>query len=245
MLKYNDFLNESKKELNNLIDYTYLKDDATIDNIKNVCNMAVNNHFYAICIRPKFVSTAVAFLDDAGVKVCTVISFPNGDSKQKEKIEETDKALTDGADEIDLVMDYKKLIKMSNLIQDKEYEEKYKDMYDYLINDIKNVVRKAHSEGAIVKVIIETGALNYEQIKIACEICVEAGADFVKTSTGFFKKDNDSLDEKLDKVKYMRKILPDYIDIKLSGGIRTYDDAEEFLPYVDRIGTSAIIKPTV
>jgi len=132
-----------------------------------------------------------------------------------------------------MVLDYKKLQSLDTL-----EEEKYQDIYDDLVQDVRSVTQVCHKNGIITKVIIETGALTYEQIKVACDVCIDAGADFVKTSTGFLKSD-DLLEKKLDKVKYMKRILPDYMKIKVSGGVRCYDDAVKFLPYVDRIGTSA------
>jgi deoxyribose-phosphate aldolase len=229
-------LNESKTNYNNKIDYTYLKDNATIDDIKQLCEDAIENNFYSVCIKPNFVGTAQAFLDDSDVKVCTVISFPKGDDSSMKKVKETDAAITDGADEIDMVMNYK-------LLQELTYTEgeEYDDIYEELVQDVRNVVKICHKDGIIVKVIIEIEELNYNQIKLACNICVDAGADFVKTSTGFAPTMK-PFEDKLEKIKYMRKILPEYIKIKISGGIRNREQIEQVLPFVDRIGTSIIIE---
>jgi deoxyribose-phosphate aldolase len=229
-------LNENKTNYNNKIDYTYLKDNATIDDIKQLCEDAMEYNFYSVCIKPNFVGTAQAFLDDSNVKVCTVISFPKGDVSTMKKVKETDAAITDGADEIDMVMNYK-------LLQELTYTEgeEYDDIYEELVQDIRNVVKICHKDGIIVKVIIEIEELNYNQIKLACDICVDAGADFVKTSTGFAPTMK-PFEDKLEKIKYMRKILPEYVKIKISGGIRNKEQIEQVLPYVDRIGTSIIIE---
>ena len=227
---------ESKSNFNNLVDYTYLKANATIDDIKKLCEEAVENNFYAVCVMPDFVSTAKAFLDDEDVKVVTVISFPKGDDKTNSKVRETLKAITDGADEIDMVFNYTQLKELS-IVKDEEYTDLYKELLD----DVQSVARACHKDGAILKVIIEVEELNYNQIKMACDICVEAGADFVKTSTGM-SKTMKPFEDKVDKIKYMRKILPEYIKIKISGGIRGKDQIEEVLPYVDRIGTSIVIE---
>lgn len=229
-------LNENKTNHNNKIDYTYLKDNATIDDIKQLCEDAVENNFYSVCIKPNFVGTAQAFLNDSNVKVCTVISFPKGDVSTMKKVKETDAVITDGADEIDMVMNYK-LLKELTYTEGEEYD----DIYEELVQDIRNVVKICHKDGIIVKVIIEIEELNYNQIKLACDICVDAGADFVKTSTGFAPTMK-PFEDKLEKIKYMRKILPEYVKIKISGGIRNKEQIEQVLPYVDRIGTSIIIE---
>lgn len=226
---------ENKSNYNNKIDYTYLKDNATVDDIKQLCEEAEENNFYSICIRPSFVATAKAFLDDTNIKICTVIDFPNGNNSTMNKLKESDEAIIDGADEIDVVIDYKKIKKLS-ISTDDEYNNIYQDV----LNDIKNVTRTAHKNGIIFKAIIEIEELNFNQIKLACEICTEAGVDFIKTSTGF-SKNKDSFDKKIEKIKYIRKITPEYIKIKASGGIRNQQQINQLLSYVDRIGTSIII----
>lgn len=237
IFKFNHFkkLYESNKNYNNLIDYTYINKNATIDDIKKVCNDAIKNNFYSVCVLPEFVNYAKAFLDNEDVKICALISFPNGDLSTGNKVKETIKAISDGADEIDMVFNYKKLKKLNILTG-----EKYSELYNDLINDIRQVSLICHKNGVILKVIIEIEELNFHEIKLACDICIEAGADFIKTSTGYSKNIN-TFEEKIEKLKYMRKILPDYMKIKFSGGIRNIEQIEVILPYVDRIGTSIIL----
>ena len=232
-------MNENKSNFNSLIDYTYLNDKSDVDNIKKVCNDAKEHNYFSVCVLPEKVSTAQAFLDDSDVQICTVISFPEGTDSTNNKIKETQNAITNGADEIDMVMDFKSLKELST-----EQGEDYQKKYDIILDDIRSVVKVCHSDGIIIKVIIEIEELNYNQIQIACEMCVEAGADFVKTSTGKSKKMID-FNEKLEKIKYMRKILPDYMKIKISGGIRNIEHINDVLPYVDRIGTSIIIDENI
>ncbi|NPV13128.1 MAG: deoxyribose-phosphate aldolase [Ignavibacteria bacterium] len=234
---YNTFkrLNEAKNNFNHLIDYTYLKKNATVDDIKKICEEAIENHFYSVCIYPEMVGTAKAFLENEDPIVCTVISFPNGDDSTNYKVKETLKAISNGADEIDMVFNYKKLRKLA-ILEGEDYES----VYNELVTDVRQVAHSCHKNGVILKVIIEVEEINYNEIKLACEICVEAGADYIQTSTGF-SKINKFFSEKVEQLKYMRKILPEYIKIKVSGGVRNKEQVDMVLPYVDRIGTSVII----
>lgn len=231
--KYLNFINENKNfKYNKIIDYTYLKLDANIDKIREICNEAKNFNFYSVCIRPDYVSYAKEFLKDSNVKVCTVISFPNGNDKLTDKYKESEKAIIDGADEIDMVMNYKLLKKVNTINNQEEKNDK--------LNIIKNEICKISSlchglNSVILKVIIESGELTFDQVKLACDICIDCGVDFVKTSTGYAK-----IGAEIDKIKFMRKLLPDHIKIKASGGIRTIEDIEKFYKAgADRIGTSS------
>ena len=228
---FEQFANDPKR-FNKLIDFTYLREDANIDKIEEICKIAAENKFYSVCIRPDFVSYASNFLKGSDVKVCTVISFPGGDDKTQSKITETQKCISNGADEIDMVMNWKQLQKASKETE----EESKKDILKRVYEDIRKVADICHgADSVILKVIIESGELTLEQVKTACEMCVKAGADFVKTSTGYASKGAE-----VDKVKFMRSILPDYIKIKASGGIRTLTDIETFVNAgADRIGTSS------
>lgn len=224
--------NQDFSKYNKIIDYTYLKEDANIDKIKEICNQAIENNFYSICIRPDHVSYAVNFLKDSGIKVCSVVSFPEGVDKTQDKIKETQQCISNGASEIDMVMNWKLLQKWSI----ETNEEKKKDLEQKLYYDIRKIADICHgSNSVILKVIIESGELTLEQIKKACELCSKAGVDFVKTSTGYASKGAE-----IDKVRFMRSILPDHVKIKASGGIRTLQDIEAYVNAgSDRIGTSS------
>jgi len=221
-------LSQYIKENNNsnyfqIIDYTNLN-TLTNDDIKKICSTVEEKQFYSICILPEYVSIVSSFLEDKDIKVVATIDFPKGDSSSTEKIKEIDKSLVNGADEIDVVLNYK-------LIKKKEYET--------LENEIRSITEYTHKEGKIVKFIIEIGTLSFQEIEHICEICVDSNADFIMTSTG--KLPNDSnFDDKVKKVKFMRKIMPDDTKIKFSGGIRTNAQIEQVAQYCDRIGTSSL-----
>jgi deoxyribose-phosphate aldolase len=245
--KFNTFINERfdkptidktrptvdiNKRFNRIIDFTYLKEDANVEKIKEICDIAKQEQFYSVCIRPQFVSEAKKFLENSNIKICTVVSFPKGDASTKEKLDETQKAISEGADEIDMVMNYNILLKWTS----ESKPEKKKSLEENIFTDIRKVCEMCHGSNSItLKVIIESGVLTFDQVKKACEICVKAGVDFVKTSTGYAQKGAE-----IDKVKYMREILPDHIKIKASGGIRTMTDIDNFVKAgADRIGTSS------
>ena len=210
------------KDLSKYIDFTYLNEDVTEDKIAEICKTAKDKAYFAVCCPSLFVNLAKSLLKDSGVKIVTVVSFPNGTDILESKLFHTRKAIEDGADEIDVVMNYK-LLKLG------------------LINEIQKEItilsRTIHKNGKILKIIIESGELDYKEIKTACEICSKANVDFVKTSTGKTKSGAE-----IDKVKYMRSILPENILIKASGGIKTKEQMLEFIEAgAVRIGTSAII----
>jgi len=231
MKKFSSFLTESVKyKYNKIIDYTYIKVDSNIDKIKQICNEAKEYKFYSVCVKPEFLSYAKGFLDDSDVQLCSAVSFPDGKESKKEKINEIDKSIINGADDIDMVIDYNKFKKILN-IKDEDKKEKQLELYK---KDLYDIVRKCHSLNNVnLKVIIETSELSYDQIKIICDICVYAGVDYIQTSTGY------KGGIELDKIKFMRKILPDNIGIKASGGIRTLSDIQKCVNAgADRIGTS-------
>jgi len=220
------------KRFNKAIDFTYLREDANSDKIQEVCKMATENGFYSVCIRPDFVSNAVNFLEGSEVKVVSVVSFPTGSDKTQQKVVETQKAIVNGASEIDMVMNWKLLHKWSQ----EPNKDKKQDIEQRIYDDIRKVTDICHNSNSVtLKVIIESGELTLEQIKKACELCVKAGVDFVKTSTGYASKGAE-----IDKVRFMRSILPDHVKIKASGGIRTIQDIENFINAgADRVGTSS------
>jgi deoxyribose-phosphate aldolase len=234
MKDFFNFLNENniKYKFNKIIDFTYIKQDSNIDKIKNICNTAKEYNFYSICIKPDYISYAKNFLSDTNIKICSMISYPFGNDTIKEKIKLIDKSIINGADEIDMVLNYKKIKKISSL---KDEDKKNKELISIKEN-LYDITRKCHGlNNVLLKIIIETSELTYDEIKIACDICIESDVDYIQTSTGYFKGAD------IDKVKFMRKILPDTIGIKASGGIRTLNDIQNFVNAgADRIGTSVV-----
>ena len=202
------------------IDHTLLKPTATEMDFRKLCEEIYQNSFYSACVPPYYVGFVKELLSYSDAKICTVIGFPLGYHSTEAKIAEAQKALSDGADELDMVMNINAFKSMA---------------YETVKQEIKAMAELIHSKNAVLKVIIETAYLDNFDIRIACEICEEAGADFVKTSTGFANKGAD-----LEQVKLMREILPSHIHIKVSGGIKTYEQAMAFIEAgATRLGTSS------
>ena len=203
------------------IDHTNLKQDASINDIKTLCEEAIKFDFMSVCINPCFVKYAHDVLLDSEVKVCTVIGFPLGANTTKTKIYETKQALKDGADEIDMVINV-------SALKDKKY--------DYVKNEISKI--KKVCKNKILKVILETCLLTDEEIVKACELSLEAKADFVKTSTGFSKGG-----ATVEAVALMRKTVGDKCGVKASGGVKTIEDMQKMIDAgASRIGTSSGVK---
>lgn len=242
--RWNEFINEASQsypieDYYNMIDYTLLDNDASDDDINKLCEKAINYGVKSVCIMPKHVKKAADKLKNSDVLVCTVISFPEGTDTSEEKLDETKKAISDGADEIDMVLNYP-LLKKTVDIKDKEmnYSFKYKPIFD----DVKILVDECHKntnkngDPIVLKVIVESGLLTTQETEIATKICIDAGADFIKTSTGKV-----STGAQIDKVKIMSDIIKENrsdMKIKASGGIRTMSDIKKFDNYVDRFGIS-------
>lgn len=206
-----------------MIDHTMLKPDATTDEITKLCAEAKQYHFASVCINPGFVPLCSSLLKGTDVKVCTVIGFPLGATTTEVKRLEAEQAIANGATEIDMVINIGQL-KSGN--------------YDYVFNDVNRVVLAAKVHRNVCKVILETALLTDEEKVKACLICKKAGADFVKTSTGFSKGGATVGD-----IALMRKIVGSAIGVKASGGIRSKEDAEAMIASgADRIGASASVK---
>ena len=202
-----------------MIDHTLLKPEATKEQVKKLCEEAAEYGFHSVCVNSCFVSYCADLLKDTGVKVCTVIGFPLGAMSTQGKAAEAAAAVADGAEELDMVIPI-------GMIKSGDWE--------YVKNDIEAVV-KAAKDQAIVKVILETCLLTDEEKVKACVICKEAGAAFVKTSTGFSKGGATAED-----VALMRKTVGPDMGVKASGGIRTLDDVKKMVQAgADRIGASA------
>lgn len=200
-----------------LIDHTLLKAYATREDILKLCNEAYKYHFKSVCVNPSRVSLARELLHGTDVLVCTVIGFPLGANTSDCKAYEATRAIADGADEIDMVI---------NIGYAKEHN------YEAVYQDILAVVDAA--DGTTVKVILETCYLSDEEIVECSKMALKAGADFVKTSTGF-----GSRGATVEAVSLMKKTVGDSMGVKASGGIHTYDDYLKFVEAgATRIGTS-------
>jgi deoxyribose-phosphate aldolase len=205
------------------IDHTILKPTSTHIEIKKICEEALLYEFAAVCIPPPMVPQAKVLLAGAPVKVATVIGFPFGYSVIRAKLAEAEQAISDGADELDMVI---------NLIALKEGD------WEYLEKEASAILGAAHAHGKIVKVIIESGILTGEEIVLCCKLYGGLGADFVKTSTGYAEKGASVSD-----VRMMRGQLPPSVRIKASGGIRNYEFAMELIAAgADRLGCSASVE---
>lgn len=231
-------MTDNNKKYNKIIDYTYINTFPTIDTIREACKIAIDNDYYAFCIDSKYASTAKIFLENTNIKLCPMLSFPKGYKDIKELFKELNDMVNLNVDEVDITFDYKKIKKMSDFKQKSTQE--YEEYHNKLYNEIRLITQYCHKSGIIVKLIIEIEELNYEDLNNFISIILLTGLDYVMTSTGYAKTPK-SFDEKLDMVVFMRKLLPDFIKIKYSGGIRTREHIDLVLPYVDRIGTSSII----
>ncbi len=211
------------KGLARMIDHTLLKPEATADEIKKLCDEARKYTFASVCVNPCYVALCSDLLKGTPVKVCTVIGFPLGANTTETKRFEAEQAIAQGATEIDMVINIGRL--------------KQGD-FDYVFNDVNKVVLAAKRSQAVCKVILETALLTDEEKVKACLICKKAGADFVKTSTGFSKGGATVGD-----IALMKYVVGSAIGVKASGGIRTREDADAMIAVgADRIGASASVK---
>lgn len=209
-----------EKTVVNYVDHTLLSQTATWEEIKQICDDGVAYATASVCIPPSYVKRAKEYLGDK-LAVCTVIGFPNGYNTTAVKVFETADAVANGADEIDMVINLG-LVKEGN--------------YGALLEEIK-AVKKA-CDGRILKVIIETCLLTEEEKKEMCRVVTEAGADFIKTSTGFSKAGATFAD-----IELFANNIGEGVQMKAAGGISSLEDAEKFLALgATRLGTSRIVK---
>lgn len=202
-----------------IIEHTLLRADTSEKEIKNLCEEASKHHFFGVCVPPYFLKAAKAHLQKSKVKLVTVIGFPLGYNSTPSKVEEARKAMDEGVDEIDMVMNIAAL--------------KNGD-FAFVLNDIQSVTTLVQLKGKKLKVIIETALLTKTEKIKACRICAEAGVDFVKTSTGFAASG-----AQVEDIVLMRKYLPKNIGIKASGGIKTKEQAHTLIEAgATRIGSS-------
>lgn len=204
-------------KINQMIDHTKLGANVSKEQIDKLIQEAKTYEFKSVCVNPIWVEYSKKALKDSSVLVCTVIGFPHGTHVPEAKAYEAELAVKDGADELDMVINVYAL---------------HAKQYDLILNEIKGVVEKG--QGRTVKVIIETCYLTPEEIVKASELSVEAGAHFVKTSTGF-----GTGGAKVEDVKLMKKTVGNRAEVKASGGVRTYEDAMKMIEAgATRIGTS-------
>ncbi len=208
-------------ELSKYIDHTMLKADAGIEAIKKLCNEAIEYDFKTVCVNPSYIELCKELLKDSDVKVCTVIGFPLGQMTTESKVFEASDALEKGADEIDMVINIAKL--------------KDRDI-GYVTNEISEIKKACGSH--TLKVIIETCLLTDEEKRLACQCIIEAGADFVKTSTGFSTSGATFKD-----VELLKQCVGDSCLVKAAGGVKTHDDMLKMIELgANRIGTSSGVK---
>ena len=204
-----------------LFDHTILKADATEEQVLKICNEAKEHDFASVCVNQYYTKFVAEQLKGTDVKVCTVVGFPLGQSDTRVKVFETKAAIEDGAQEVDMVINVAAL-------KDKKY--------DFVLNDIK-ALKDACGKDVVLKVIIETCLLTDEEKVKACELSKEAGADFVKTSTGF-----STGGAKAEDVKLMRETVGPEMGVKASGGIHNADEANAMVAAgASRLGTSATL----
>jgi deoxyribose-phosphate aldolase len=209
--------------INRLIDHTLLKADASEDQIRQLCDEAVKYEFHSVCVNPYYVKLCSQLLGGTDVLVCSVVGFPLGATLTEVKVFETQRVLRDGASEVDMVMNIG-AFKSSQL--------------EIVQEDMAAVVNTCHEGEAILKVIIEAALLTDEEKETACQIAVEAGADFVKTSTGFGPGG-----ASIEDVALMRRTVGPEIGVKAAGGIHTYAQAQQMIAAgATRIGASAGVK---
>lgn len=210
------------KNLNTYIEHTLLKQDATCEEFVKLYNEAVKHKFFGVCINPHAVRVAKSYLVDTGVKIICVVGFPLGANKPEVKAYEAKLAIEDGADEIDMVINV-------SYVKAERYEDAQIDI---------EAVKKACGGAIPLKVILETDLLTKKEIVKACQICINAKADFVKTSTGFVKN---GVGAKVEDVELMYKTVSPYgLKVKASGGIRDKATAIAMIKAgAARLGTSS------
>uniref|UniRef100_UPI00321801CE deoxyribose-phosphate aldolase n=1 Tax=uncultured Draconibacterium sp. TaxID=1573823 RepID=UPI00321801CE len=210
----------TKEQVAQKIDHAVLKPEQTLADLEANARMCIENKVFSMCVKPCDVAATVELLKGSDVKVSCVLSFPHGADATPVKVFQAKQAITDGVDEIDMVMNIGRFLS---------------EEYNYVINDIKGVVEVAHKSNVLVKVIQESGHLTLEQIAKACELSYEAGADFVKTSTGFGPGG-----AKPEYIDVMLKTVGGKMQVKPSGGIRDWETAVAFLEQgADRLGVGS------
>ena len=208
-----------KREILKRLDHTLLKQTATWEQIRGLCEEGMEYQVASVCIPPCYVKKAKDYVQE-GLKICTVIAFPNGNMTTAAKVFETEDAVKNGADEIDMVINL-------GMVKDRDYEG--------VLAEIQAVKKACH--GKLLKVIIETCLLTEEEKIELCKVVTMSGADYIKTSTGFSTGGATFAD-----VELMRKHVGKEVKVKAAGGIASVEDAEKFISLgADRLGTSRLI----
>lgn len=208
----------NQQQILKMVDYTNLKQTATWEDIKALCDKAIKLQTASVCIPPCYVKKTKEYVKE-NIKICTVIGFPNGYATAETKIYETENAIKNGADEIDMVINI-------NALKEKEYE--------YILNEINQIKEKCKDK--VLKVIVETCLLTEFEKEKVCDIISKSNANFIKTSTGFSTEG-----AKLVDIELFKKHISANKKIKASGGIRTFEDALRMIESgADRIGTSGL-----
>lgn len=195
----------SCQDIAQMIDHSLLRPELTAEDVRKGCEIAKKYKTATVCCTPSDVAMVKELLEGSGVKTTTVISFPHGYDKTEAKVFQAAQAIKDGAVEVDMVLNISRLLSAD---------------YDYVRKDIQAVVEAAHPHNVLVKVIFENYYLNDDQKRIACKLCEEAGADFVKTSTGFAGGG-----ATLEDLKLMRENVSEKVQVKAAGGVRDLDKA--------------------
>lgn len=216
-------MEKTQRDLRQCIEQTILKPETNTAQITALCNEAIQYQFFGVCVPPVYVEHAATLLQNADVKLVTVVGFPLGYNSTYIKLEETKEVIRHGADEVDMVL---------NIAAFKSGK------YDEAMNDMKTLADYCHRFDVLLKVIIETCLLSDEEIIKVCELATAAHVDFVKTSTGF-----STAGAAVPHIKLMREYLPSHIRIKASGGIKDKKLALDLIAHgADRLGTSSGVK---
>jgi len=213
-----------KIDLNGLIDHTYLKANCTPEDVEVLCQEALTHRFYSICIPPFYVFQARSYLGvNSAVKICTVIGYPMGYNTTAAKVEEIKRAVMDGVDELDVVLN-------TSAIKSGDW--------NYVANDIESVTMMCHLRGRKVKAVFEASELELEELRKVCELCKKAGVDYIKPSIGF-----QNLSSTPEQIVYIRSIIGPSIKIKAEGRYKTKLEAKKVIDAgANRIGTTAGVR---
>jgi deoxyribose-phosphate aldolase len=204
------------------VDYTLLE-ECELKDIEQLCQRAIDLNVKSVCVYPKWVNICSEILKDSAVLVCTVIDFPFGNNSLTHKLEESKNAILSGADELDVVINYKKLNQFEDLLVELKAWAQFCHQY-----------KNKFGQEIVLKVIVESGLLSTEKTRLATMLCIQSGVDYIKTSTGKV-----AVGAELEKVKVMKSEIIDQdsdLKIKASGGIRTIEQVNDFYPLVQRFG---------